>query len=546
MSIFHKLKAVIDWSGKLRPHNTPGGIHPQAYKKSSLRSRIMPTPIPASLILPLRQHQGTAAQALVAVGERVLKYQKIAEATTADSVPVHAPTSGTIVAIENSIVVPLTCNSEPNQLCIHLQPDGEDRAIETTPNRDYHSLDQGRLLEKIADAGICGMGGAGFPTSAKLKLSLERGVELLIINAAECEPYITADEALIRERAEAVVQGAEILLAASQADRCVIAIEKSKTDAVIQLVAALKESSVKIMVINTKYPAGGEKQLIQTVTGKQVPAGLRPADIGILLQNAGTAYAVYKAIILGQPCISRITTLTGLALQTPKNFETLLGVSFSFLFELCGIDESARTKTIVGGSMMGIEAPGNAAPITKTTNCLIAGGSKEFPAPLAETACIRCGFCASACPASLLPQQLLSYSKSRNQQQLQEHGLFDCIECGACAYVCPSNIPLVQYYRASKANIREREASHEQSTKWQDRFQFHQYRVKKAADEALDEKVREYPAANTKPRSDDFSREEARQKIADAVARVQARKSKRIASTNDTNMKNETTPGAKG
>ena len=505
----------------------------------------MPTPIPARLILPLWQHQGTAAQASVAVGDRVLKYQKLAEASSADSVPVHAPTSGSIVAIENSIVVPLSDNMKPNQLCIHLQPDGEDRAIETTPNHDYHSLDPDRLLEKIADAGICGMGGAGFPTSAKLKLSLKRGVELLIINGAECEPYITADEALIRERADAVVQGAEILQAASKADRCVIAIENSKTDAVMQLVAALKDSSVELMVINTKYPAGGEKQLIQTVTGKQVPAGLRPADIGVLLQNAGTAYAVYEAIILGRPCISRITTLTGLALQTPKNFETLIGVPFSFLFELCGIDQSVRTKTIVGGSMMGIEAASDAAPVTKTTNCLIAAGSEEFPAPLAETACIRCGFCASACPASLLPQQLLSYSRISDGQQLQEHGLFDCIECGACAYVCPSNIPLVQYYQASKIHIRERQARREQSAKWQDRFQFHQYRIKKAADEALAEKVREYPKASATLPADDFSRDEARQKIADAVARVQARKSKLIASTHDSNRNQETTPGAK-
>lgn len=540
MNIFHRLAAIIDWSGKLRPHSTPGGIHPKAHKKRSLRSRIMPIPIPALLTLPLRQHQGTAAQALVTVGERVLKYQKIAAAAKTNSIPVHAPTSGTIIAIENSSVVPFAGSSDLSQLCIHLQPDGKDQAIEINPISDYHSLSQIQLLEKITDAGICGMGGAGFPTSEKLKLSIDHGIELLVINAAECEPYITADEALIRERAATVVQGAEILQAASQANRCVIAIENSKTDAITKLAAALKESTVELMVINTKYPAGGEKQLIQAVTGKQVPAGLLPADIGILLQNAGTAYAVYNAIILGQPCISRITTLTGLALLTPKNFETLLGVPISFLFELCGIDELSRIKTIVGGSMMGIEVSDNTAPVTKTTNCLIAGTAEEFPAPITETACIRCGFCATACPASLLPQQLLSFSKLRDQQQLQEHGLFDCIECGACAYVCPSNIPLVQYYQTSKTNIRNSQTSHERGAKWQDRFQFHQYRNKKAADGALKRKSKDSPTADIKPGQDDFSRAEARQQIAAAVSRVQARRSNLVASS-----KNKNTPGAK-
>lgn len=542
MSIFHKLATLMNFSGRLRPHSTPGGIHPEAYKKPSLRSRIMPTPIPELLILPLKQHQGSAAQALVKVGEHVHKYQKLAEASAANSAPVHAPTSGTIVAIKNSSVIPRRYNSEHTQLCIHLSSDGEDSAIELSPISDYHSLNQTQLQQKITEAGICGMGGAGFPTSQKLRLSIDNPIEVLIINAAECEPYITADEALIRERASAVVQGAEILQAAALATRCVIAIEKNKIDAVTELTIALKHSSIELMVLEAKYPAGGEKQLIQAVSGKQVPAGLLPADIGIQLQNAGTAYAVYKAIILGQPCISRITTLTGLALLTPKNFETLLGIPISFLFELCGIDLSARTKTIAGGSLMGVEVNDDAAPVSKTTNCLIAASAEEFPALGAEQACIRCGFCAAACPASLLPQQLLSYSKSQNQQQLQEHGLLDCIECGACAYVCPSNIPLVQYYRASKADIAGRKASREQSIKWQNRFQYHQYRIKKAADEALDKKSKTSSAADIEVDLKDFSRSEAKQKIADAVARVQARKSKLIASTKNTDTQNN--PGA--
>lgn len=543
MSVFHRLASSLSWSGRLRPHKTPGGIRPEAHKKTSLRSRVMPTPIPHLLVLPLRQHQGTAAQAIVAVGDHVLKYQKLADAAPGRSVAVHAPTSGTIVAIADSPVIPRIDDADSSQLCIHLQPDGNDVATETEPVSDYRSLDPLHLREKITEAGICGMGGAGFPTSDKLELSTEKKLDLLIINAAECEPYITADEALIRERAEAVLLGAEILQYAAQADRCIIAIENNKTDAISKLTEALKNSSVELMLIKNKYPAGGERQLIQAVSGKQVPAGLLPADIGILLQNTGTAYAAYKAVALGQPCVSRITTLTGSALLTPKNFETLLGVPIAFLFELCGIDESAHAKTIAGGSMMGIEVTSKEAPIGKTTNCLIAVGTDEFPTPAPESACIRCGYCASACPVRLLPQQLLSHSKNYDAQELLQHGLIDCIECGACAYVCPSKIPLVQYYRASKEKINESQLSRERSAGWQDRFQFHQYRIKKAADESRETRTREIPAASSKAGVDNFSREEARQKIADAVARVQARKSKLIASTKNAN--DEDTPREK-
>ncbi|PCJ23127.1 MAG: electron transport complex subunit RsxC [SAR86 cluster bacterium] len=538
MSLFNKFFRSDKEADTSRSFNIPGGIRPAEYKSMSLRSRIMPTPVPECLILPLKQHQGDSALPLVTVGQKVLKYEKIAVARGDLGVPVHAPTSGEIIAVELSPVATTNANQDFNQICIHLAPDGKDKAKIIIANSDYNSLSQAKLIEIITDAGICGMGGAGFPTARKINPSNELGIDLLIINAMECEPFITADEALVRERAAAVVIGAEILLAATSASRCVIAIEDNKTDAVEQLRTALKNSSVELKILPAKYPAGGEKQLIQAITGKEVPTGMYPADIGILLQNVGTAYAVYRAIVLGEPCISRITTLTGSTLQTPKNFETLLGVPASFLFELCGIDEKARVKTIVGGSMMGVETLSNDIPITKTTNCVIAGSAQEFPTPAPEHSCIRCGFCANVCPAKLLPQQLLTYSISQDQEQLEEHGIFDCIECGACAYICPSNIPLVQYYRSSKSLLKGYQTDQEQSAHWQERFQFHQYRGKKAADDAMDKK----PKANkTKERIeqetvtafDDSARESARQEIAAAVARVQARKPRIIASSNN-------------
>lgn len=514
-------------------YRVPGGIKPAAHKLVSLRSRIMPIPVPPQLVLPLTQQQGAAATPLVKVGDRVLKYQAIAKAEGPHSVALHAPTSGVITAIADAT---LADDSGARGLCIHLQSDGNDTAAELQPVTDYRSLSHLQLLKLVEDAGICGLGGAGFPSAEKLRLSIDRGVGLLIINAAECEPYITADEALLRERAAQVVEGAEILQAICLAQDCIIAIEDDKLEAIASLQQALTMSSVQLLTVTSKYPAGGEKQLIQAVTGKEVPTGGYPADIGILMHNVGTAYAVYQAIVLGSPCISRITTLTGSPLQTPKNFETLIGTPVSFLLKLCGVNEATHTMTIMGGSLMGKVLADVDAPVSKISNCLIAASSEEFPALESEQACIRCGYCASACPASLLPQQLYAYSRSEDWQQLQDYGLFDCIECGACAYVCPSHIPLLQYYRASKANIREHLTQQTRSEHWQQRFQTHQYRIKKEKDQATDlnkkdRKIRKPDDSISQSVDSAFSRERAREEISAAVARVKARRANVIASS---------------
>ena len=538
MSIINKLQALSKKSLQLAQHKVPGGIQPPAFKTSSLRSRIMGTPLPDCLILSLQQGQGLPAQALVKPGDKVLKYQIIAQASGTNSVSVHAPTSGTIreIAASTMAIPSNEQDQDQKQICIYLEPDGKDQAMELNPAQDISALSQTQLIEKVSAAGISGMGGAGFPTEEKVRLASSRQIDLLIINAAECEPYITADEALIRERADDVVKGAEILQRVCSAKRCIIAIEDKKTDALQQLLAAVKNSGAELITVSTKYPIGGEKQLIQAVSGKQVPSGEYPAQLGILLFNAGTAYATYKAVAHGEPCISRIITLTGEALRTPKNFEALIGTPTSFLFELCGVDETTHFKTILGGSMMGIECSNTDFPISKTSNCLIAGSYNEFPDAPAEQACIRCGFCAQACPINLLPQQLLAYGRSQNPEQLIDHGLSDCIECGACDYVCPSHIALVQQFRDSKVSIREREAQREQSQLWQERFQFHQYRMKRTLDETLDKKPAKNQSTINKSSIEaqtvnDFSRDKAKQDIADAVARVQARKSKIISSS---------------
>ena len=518
---------------KLRAHRIFGGIKPLALKARSLRSRIMPAPIPEILILPLLQHQGSPAAPIVNVGDQVLKYQLLAAAEGPPSVPVHAPTSGEITAITDS---PIPGHGEQSGRCILLRADGEDNAIDLQPLPDHRALNHWQLLERVNSAGICGMGGAGFPTTEKLRASMERGIELLIINAVECEPHISADEALIRERAAAVVSGAEILQSICLANRCVIAIERDKHDAVKQLRDSLESSSVELLELPSKYPTGGEKQIIQAVTGLEVPHDALPMDIGVLVQNAGTAYAVHDAITEGKPCISRITTLTGAPLQTPKNFDALIGTPVSFLFALCGIEESLHTGSIMGGSLMGLDLVSTDVPLIKTSNCLIAKSRAEFPEPKPEQACIRCGYCATACPARLLPQQLYAYSCNQDLEQLEQLNLADCIECGACDYVCPSHIPLVQNFRASKQTLAIRGQHSQTSAQWRRRFQFHQYRLKKEADAAQENKSAHRTAPEADYEEGGFSRDKARQEITAAVERVATRRRNRITSSGESDQ----------
>ena len=499
----------------------------------------MSTPIPPQLTIPIGAADDGEISLLVDIGEQVSKYQKLAVISIftegASDVPVHAPTSGVITSIENSIVAD---HSQPQQLCINLAVDGHDEAQQLEPQSNYSLLSRVDIVSLIRDAGIIGMGGAGVPAADKLRLCGESAIEFLIINAAECEPYITADEALLRERAEKVVVGAEILKLASAARRCIIAIEDTKPDAIGALKQALQNEmnpnqSCELVLVPSKYPAGSERQLIKCVTGIEIATSQHPTENGIVMHNVGTAYAAYEAIVEGKPCVSRFTTLCGQALKTPKNFEVLIGTTTDFLFELCGIDTSNKQKSIVGGSLMGSELRSDKAAICKTTNCLIAASVNEFQTPQTEQACIRCGFCADVCPSKLLPQQLLAFSKTVDTTQLLEHGLFDCIECGACDYVCPSHIQLVSTYKESKKLIETRRQDLEHSDYWQQRFQFHQYRVKKEKDQAasrkVDVSVKLALAAGptVKEQHDEagfISKEQASLDIAAAVARVKARR----------------------
>tara|TARA_R110002110_G_scaffold415561_2_gene651028 strand:+ start:263122 stop:265155 length:2034 start_codon:yes stop_codon:yes gene_type:complete len=473
-----------------------GGIHPAENKHQSVRKPIASAGIPPQLILPLSQHIGAPAAPIVKVGERVLKGQMIAEPVGIVSVPIHAPTSGTISAIEDRLIAHPSGYSAP---CIVIACDGADEWCDHEGIADYTGVDKQALLERIRQAGIAGMGGAGFPTS--VKLSLRPGVEIdtLILNGTECEPYITADDMLMRERAQDIATGARILCHLINPQQVLIGIEDNKPEALAAMRAATaQDGNIDVVEFPTKYPSGGEKQLIEILTGKQVPSAGLPSELGIVCQNVGSAAAVCDAIMRGKPLISRITTVTGDSVDEPQNFEVLLGTPMRFLLQQAGFHSDRNSRLVMGGPMMGFTVPSADVPVVKTTNCILAPADRELPLPPPAQACIRCGMCAEACPASLLPQQLFWFSQGKEFDKLEQHHIFDCIECGACSYVCPSNIPLVQYYRAAKAEIIELRESNEKAEHSRLRFEARQERIAREEQEKEEKRAARKKAAELK------------------------------------------------
>ncbi|MBU2330668.1 MAG: electron transport complex subunit RsxC [Gammaproteobacteria bacterium] len=473
-----------------------GGIHPPEHKDLSNRTPIQPAPLPKRLVLPLTQHLGAPAEPCVTLGERVLKGQQIAVASGFVSAPLHAPTSG-LVSFIGPQPYPHVSGMLANAIVI--DSDGEDKWIDLHPQPDYRELERPALLELIRQAGISGLGGAGFPTAVKLSPPPTQTIRTLIINGTECEPYITADDLLMREKAAELVAGIEILAHLIQPQEVLIGIEDNKPEAIAAVRAAIGERPFTLKVFPTKYPSGGEKQLIQILTGEEVPSGGLPADIGMLCQNVGTCVAIHDAVLLGKPLISRITTLTGEALARPMNVEVLIGTPVDELLAFAGLDQHRLNRLIMGGPMMGFSLPSLGVPVVKTTNCLLASTLEELPPPPPALPCIRCGECAEACPVSLLPQQLHFFALGQEHEQLKAHNLFDCIECGACAYVCPSNIPLVQYYRAAKGEIRELEQKQQKAEHSKQRFELRQERLRRAEEQKeAERKARAERAARAK------------------------------------------------
>ena len=426
-----------------------GGIHPPAHKTESTEHAITLAPLPAHLVLPLKQHAGDAAIPLVALGDRVLKGQAVARAASPFSAAVHAPTSGQVTAIAPR---PTPNPDGHDDVCITIAVDGEDRSVSFTP---FPLVQKSRseTLDYLRDMGIVGLGGAVFPSAAKLAADGDAAVNTLIINGSECEPYISCDSMLMRERANDVVRGVAILRTLCQAREVIIAIEDNKPEALAAMRAAVDQdgSGIQIVSLTTIYPSGGAKQLIKILTNIEIPAGHHAPEYGVQCFNTGTAYSIFRAIDLGEPVMTRIVTITG-NVNTPQNFEARLGTSLKTLIDLTG-NKSDTDGHIVGGPLMGYRITTPDLPLVKAVNCVIATSPKLFPAAKPALPCIRCGQCVEACPAELQPHDMFWFAKTQNFEAARDYAVKDCIECGACNYVCPSRIPLVQYFKRAKHEL---------------------------------------------------------------------------------------------
>jgi Na+-translocating ferredoxin:NAD+ oxidoreductase subunit C len=505
-SLFKQIQAGALW-------DFHGGVHPPARKQQTTQRPVAVLPLPDRLYIPLRQHIGVAGQLLVRSGDRVLKGQPLTSADNSIALPVHAPTSGTVLSI-----TPHT-SAHPSalpELTLVLESDGLDEWREREP-LNFSQCDKAQLLNRIQESGIAGMGGAGFPSH--LKTGVAQPVDYLIINAVECEPYISADDMLMQEAAITIVKGIDILCHLLNPKAVLIGIEDDKPIAIAAMKAACSQREhYYVRSVPTKYPSGGEKQLIQLLTSKEVPNGRRPIDIGIVMQNVGTAFAIAQAVLDDHPLISRIVTVAGDTLSQPQNVLALIGTPVSHLLSACGFATQPKQRVIMGGPMMGFTLPDLSVPVIKTTNCILAPTHDELPAANAEMECIRCSACADACPATLLPQQLLWYSKAKDSDKLKEYNLADCIECGACAYVCPSEIPLVQYYRIAKAEIKEQQREALKAEQAKARFEARNARLERDKQERL---ARNQQLAAARQQQQQESG--ANTAVADALARIKAK-----------------------
>ncbi|MFO8153738.1 electron transport complex subunit RsxC [Thioalkalivibrio sp.] len=503
-------------------HHFHGGLKLADHKAESTARPLLTLGVPKYLYVPLSQHIGAQTECTVQAGDRVAKGQRIGRAKDYICANVHAPTSGWIRGIVEHPVPHPSGLSAP---CIKIETDGRDHWGDDRmePWHDWRERDPRSLRERVRDAGIVGMGGAAFPTAVKLNPRPGKRIHTLVVNGAECEPYISCDDMLMRTYPEAILEGARIVAHTVGAERVLFAVEDNKPEALRALTDAMpsgEQDFLQIVSIPSVYPTGGERQLIKVLTGHEVPSAGLPADLGMVCHNTGTLKAIREAVVAGQPLISRIVTVTGPGIREPRNIEALIGTPFADLAAAAGGYMPDVDRLVMGGPMMGFAVGDDAVPIIKGTNCLLATRPQDAPQPGPVMPCIRCGECTRVCPANLLPQQMYWFAKSKDFDAIQDYGLFDCIECGCCAQVCPSNIPLVQYYRFAKQEIWGREKDRQKADLARERFEFRQQRQEREQREKAERLARKKAALGKK----DSEAGDKKAVIEDAIERARAKK----------------------
>ena len=466
-----------------KPGTIRGGVHPEPRKEATATLTIETAfPLPSILYLALQQHVSKPAEPVVRVGDRVLKGQLIAVSQGNVSAPLHAPTSGVIADIMD---FPSAHPSALPTPTILLETDGLDEWRDGIEEIDPFTLSAEEICARVGAAGVVGMGGAAFPSRVKLNLGRERQIETLIINGGECEPYLTCDDRLMQERAEAIVDGIRIMMRGLQCRQSIIGIEDNKLGAieVMRRAVAPWASQIAVAVLPSLYPMGWDKQMIRYLTGLEVPAGGRATDIGVLMHNVGTAYAVHEAIRYQKPLISRVVTVSGGAVAQPRNVEAPLGTPLSALLDFCGYQPERKARLILGGPMMGEALPHANLPLVKGAAGILALSAEEVSASDAKS-CIRCSRCVTACPVGLLPLEMMSRIRAGQLESALKFGLKDCISCGSCSYVCPSEIPLVHYFKYANGELMaQQQAKHksEQTRKLADERQARLERIRQEA-----------------------------------------------------------------
>jgi electron transport complex protein RnfC len=489
MGFFEKIFSTRHW-----------GVHPDDHKRPAADVPVRSLPVPPHLFVPLSQHVGAAARPRVVVGQKVLKGECLAEAQGNISAPIHAPTSGTILAIDE-ITAPHP--SGLPLLAVSIDPDGDDRWLDCQGLNDPFSETPQAIAKRVAEAGVVGLGGATFPSSVKLALGLRSEIDTLIVNGSECEPYLSCDDRLMRDKASEIVKGVRVMLHSTGAKQALVGIEDNKPEAIAAMRKAVEGyGEVKICPVPARYPMGSDRQLIVELTGREVPSDARAADVGVIVHNVGTANAVYQAIYLGRPLISRLMTLNGGAMKAPGNYEVRIGTMISDVLAYAGGFREEPARLIMGGPMMGSVLPHARVPVVKGTAGILAFSAAEVSEQESRH-CIRCGSCIKACPMGLMPLEMAAYVRAEKLDGAEKIGLSDCISCGCCSYVCPSHIPLVQYFTYAKGALSA-----------QTRAQLRQEAAKKlvqARQERLDREAREKQEAAARRKAERLAQAAAKQ-----------------------------------